>query len=79
LPKETRFEIRDPLVIMFEGPDGNILTHIHPGKHTHKEFGLLVCDLVRHVARAFDEEEDTIWKWVDAERERPTTDIRRPS
>jgi hypothetical protein len=77
--KEKKFEIRDPLVIMFEGPDGDIVTHIHRGKRTHEDYGLLVCDLVRHVARAFDVEEAAIWRWVDAERARPTTAIRLPS
>ena len=46
--------IEEPLVIMFEDKDG-IVCHIHPSRRarSHREYGLLVCDLVRHVARAF--------------------------
>ena len=28
-----------------------------------------------HLARAFKVEEDEVWKWVDAERSEPTSDI----
>ncbi|HUI96469.1 MAG TPA: hypothetical protein VLX44_11995 [Xanthobacteraceae bacterium] len=46
--------IGQPLVIMFEA-DGGIVCHIHPSKtaSSHEHDGLLICDLVRHVARAF--------------------------
>jgi hypothetical protein len=40
---------------------------------------LLVCDLVRHVARAFKIEENDVWEWVDKERRNPTTEITNPS
>jgi hypothetical protein len=73
--------IESPLVIMFEDPDGGIVCRIHqsPKTNSHKHYGLLVCDLVRHVARAFEVEEDDVWEWVDKERRHPTTDIRPAS
>jgi hypothetical protein len=78
--QEQRFEIRDPLVVMFRTPDGKVTTHIHPADGiTYKHYGLLVCDLVRHVARAFRVDEDAVWSWVKKERHNPTTDITRPS
>jgi len=72
--------IEQPLVIMFEESQ-EIVCHIHPSEkaNSHREFGLLICDLVRHVARAFKVEEADVWEWVDKERRRPTTEITRPS
>jgi hypothetical protein len=74
-------EIRDPLVIMFEGSGGEVICHIHPSKraNSHENYGLIICDLVRHVARAFKVGEDDVWEWVDKERHHPTTDIKSPS
>ena len=71
--------ITHPLVIMFE-QDGNIVCHIHPRQQdSHSGYGLLICDLVRHVANAFKVDEDDVWEWVDKERHHHTTDIRTPS
>ena len=77
--RQKTMKIEDPLVIMFRGPDDDIVCHIHPGKFTHEHYGLLVCDLVRHVAAAFKVSEDDVWTWVDKERHRPTTGISQPS
>jgi hypothetical protein len=73
--------IEQPLVIMFEDPDGEIVCHIHPNEKadSHEAYGLIICDLVRHVARAFKVDEENVWEWVDKERHRPTTAIRDPS
>ena len=71
--------ITQPLVIMFE-QDGNVVCHIHPRQQdSHSEYGLLICDLVRHVANAFKVDEEDVWEWVDKERHHHTTDIRTPS
>lgn len=72
--------IEQPLVIMFEA-DGGIVCHIHPSKKasSHEHYGLLICDLVRHVANAFKVDESDVWEWVDKERRNPTTDVRPAS
>ena len=72
--------IEQPLVVMFE-TEGEIVCHIHPSKtaSSHQHYGILICDLVRHVARAFEVEERDVWEWVDKERRRPTSEIKRPS
>ena len=72
--------IEQPLVIMFEA-DGGIVCHIHPSKKasSHEHYGLLICDLVRHVANAFKVDESDVWEWVDKERRDPTTDVRPAS
>ena len=71
--------IEKPLVIMFEGPGKEVMTHIHPGSHDYRHYGLLVCDLVRHIANAFEVSEDAVWEWVDKERSNPTTDTKQLS
>ena len=68
--------VTQPLVIMFKDEDGKILCHLYPDDLDHRHYGLLVCDLVRHVAAAFKVEEKEVWNWVDKERHRPTTDVR---
>ena len=68
--------IEQPLVIMFEA-DGEVVCHIHPSRtaSSHEHYGLLICDLVRHVARAFKVDEAAVWEWVDKERHSPTTGV----
>ena len=73
-------ELHNPLIVMFETPDGKITCHIHRRiDDTHQTYGLLICDLVRHVSNAFKVDEDDVWDWVDKEREHHTTDITVPS
>lgn len=74
-------QIENPIVIMFRSPgeENNVTCHIHPTGYNYQEFGLLICDLVRHVARAFKVDEDDVWEWVDKERERSTTELTSPS
>ena len=76
-PKITM--VKEPLVIMYRNEDG-IVCHIHPSPDiNHEGYGLLIYDLVRHVAAAFKVDEDDVWEWVVREREHHTTDIKRPS
>jgi hypothetical protein len=76
---DNPFVLKDPLVVIFR-QDGNVVCNIHPAPgYDHTHYGLVVCDLVRHVAHAFHVGEDEVWKWVDKERRRPTTDITQPS
>jgi len=71
--------LKDPLVVMFQ-QDGQLICNIHPAKGIdHRHYGVIICDLVRHVARAFKVEEAEVWEWVDKERQSPTSDIVRPS
>jgi hypothetical protein len=70
--------IANPLVIMFKS-DGKVTCHIHPQDMSYEEYGLLICDLVRHVSNAFKVSEDDVWKWVDMERHNHTTDITQAS
>lgn len=68
-----------PLIVMFE-QDGNLTCHLWPrGEHTHEHYGIMIADLVRHVAHAFKVDEDDVWEWVDKERRKPTTKFSSPS
>ena len=73
--------VKSPLVIMFENEDGGVTCHLHPSDRcpSHESYGLLVTDLVRHVARKFSVDEEDVWEWVDKERRHPTTGITNPS
>lgn len=77
---EEKIQVKQPYVVMFK-PEGqnDIVTHIFKGDLSYQGYGLLVCDLVRHVAAAFGVQEDDVWEWVEKERDHPTTDIKRPS
>lgn len=66
--------IQHPLVMMFEQND-KLICHLHPGDYDHKHYGLIICDLVRHISKAFKVDEDEVWKWVDKERDNPTSDL----
>jgi hypothetical protein len=78
-PGDNPFLLENPLVVMYQ-QDGKLVCQIHPAKGIdHKHYGLVICDLVRHVARAFRVDEDDVWKWVDKERRHPTTDVTQPS
>lgn len=68
--------VEDPLVIIYP-QDGALVTAIHPrGSDTFAGYGIIVCDLVRHIAKAFKVDEDEVWDWVDKERQHPTSAIR---
>jgi hypothetical protein len=64
-----------PLMISYEQEDG-VYWRIYPPKgYTHEHYGIMVCDLVRHIANAFDVHEDDVWHWVDKERRSPTSPV----
>ena len=83
MPKATQktagepMMITNPIVIMFEAPDGSLMCRIHPSEtiSSHEHYGLVICDLVRHVAKAFKKDENEVWLWVDKERRRPTSPV----
>jgi len=66
--------IDSPLIVVFEH-EGEVQTHIHPGKLSYEEYGVLIADLVRHIAKAFEVHENLVWEWVDKERHKPTSPI----
>jgi hypothetical protein len=68
--------IKDPLVIMCSDDDNNVTCVLgeKPGMD-HRAYGLLICDLVRHVSNCYKVTEADVWEWVDKERHHNTTDI----
>ena len=76
----TEIRIEDPLVIMFRDHAGEIITRIHrPKDFDHTHYGILVCDLVRHIARAVKVNENDVWEVVEKERANPTSGVRSAS
>jgi hypothetical protein len=68
--------VKTPLVIMFLNDDNKLVCHIHPpSDYTYEHYGLITCDLVRHIAMMFGVHEDAVWEWVDKERKRHTTNL----
>jgi hypothetical protein len=56
--------------------DDQTLCNIHPAPgYTHHHYSLLLCDLARHIANAFNVPESELWRGIDAERANPTTKI----
>jgi hypothetical protein len=71
--------LNNPLFVMFE-QEGKLVCHLWPRESdTHAHYGVILCDLVRHVANAFKVDEDDVWEWVDKERYNHTTEITYPS
>ena len=71
--------IERPLVLMFE-QNGALVTHLYPrASDTHESYGLMVADLIRHVAIHFNVEPEDAHELVKKELAHPTTDITRPS
>jgi hypothetical protein len=66
--------VREPYVIMFK-VEGAVVCHLYPHDLDYRGYGLLVCDLVRHVANHFGVDEEAVWGWVERERDRPTTKL----
>ena len=64
--------MKRPLVIMSETQDGKVEITLTPGNderlQTYQGFVSLVCDLVRHIASAFDVSEEKVWASIDRER-----------
>ena len=56
-------------------PDRKMETRIGMNDINPAEFGMLLCDILRHGAKAFKIEDELIWEWVDRERNNPTTPI----
>jgi hypothetical protein len=79
--KESTEEVRilPTLVVMFEEPDGSISCKISRLQdYDHRCYGIIICDLVRHVAMACNVDEGDVWQCVEKERRKPATRITQP-
>jgi hypothetical protein len=73
--------VTKPLLIVYENAAGEPVTEMWPSNTCdgYEAYGLLICDLVRHAARAFNVPEAAVWEWVDRERAAPTSGITTPA
>lgn len=60
---------------MFQDKEGDIQTRLHTEGRNYQQYGILIADLVRHVAKAFKVHENDVWEWVDKERDQPTSPV----
>lgn len=75
------FIVKQPLLILFED-GGNTHCHIHPSPdYTYQHYGLIIADVIRHVAAAYKVSEEDVFEWVQKEMDRPSTKLSggRPS
>lgn len=70
-------EIRNPWLIVDQADSQSPIRTIIAGPRTatYEEFGLVICDVIRHVARAKHVSDAEVFEWVRKEFERPTTGI----
>ncbi len=71
--------IDNPPVVVFENEDGNLQTHLSPKGRSYRQYGSLIADLMRHVAKFFKVDEQDVWEWVEKKRYRspsPVTEIK---
>ena len=66
------YTVKNPLIAVWEDPRQGLKTMLVPGGNDHASYGILIADVVRHVAKYFEVDEAEVWEWVDKERKRPT-------
>ena len=75
LTNVIKVEVTNLLVIMYQ-QDGRTVCRLHPpADYKYQYYGLIVYDLVRHIAAAFNVSEDDVWRVVELERAHHTTDL----
>ena len=63
-------------IIIYDLPEGGHETMlIGPPDATHQHFGMHIADLIRHVAKRFDVDEEDVMDVVRMEYEKPTTNL----
>ena len=76
-PNQRTIELSNPWLIVCENEPGPGMKTIitMPQGSTYEQYGMLIADVIRHTARAFNIDEDAVREWVDMEMDRPTTPI----
>lgn len=77
---ETAMPIINPWIVVHQpGGEGSGMETILAGRpdSTHRSFGLVIADIIRHVAIAYAVDEADVLEWVHREIDSPTTDIKR--
>jgi hypothetical protein len=64
--------LEQPLLSLWRQGDDVVCQICSPANYSFEAYGILVCNLVRHVAEAFEVNESDVWEWVDKERFHPT-------
>lgn len=77
---DTPMIVERPYIIMFESQTAegsSVLCHLFPPKdYTYKHYGLLIADLIGHVAAHYQVSKEDVLRWVEKEIDRPTTKLK---
>ena len=77
---EQQMPIINPWVIVHQpdGEGGGLETILAgPPDGNYRQFGIVIADIIRHVANAYDVDEADVLEWVHREMDSPTTEIKR--
>ena len=76
---ETKIEIHNPWIIVYEPvPKEGMVCRLHgPPDADYGQFGIVIADVIRHVAKKFDVDEADVLEWVHKEMDEPTSEIKR--
>lgn len=66
--------IVNPALIVLHRHD-RMETRLYPQDMTCEQYGIVIADVVRHVARAYSVSEDQVWTSVERERQHPTSPV----
>jgi hypothetical protein len=65
--------VKHPLIVVFRHDEGDKICHLQPTRY--EGYGLLICDLFRHVTRCFKVNEEDVFEWIQKELHKPTATI----
>jgi hypothetical protein len=77
---EQQIPIINPWLIVHQpnGKGGSMETILAgPADGSHEKFGLVIADVIRHVANAYGVDEADVLEWVHREMDNPTTEVKR--
>jgi hypothetical protein len=66
----------DLVLMTIDADDGHIVCMLAPPPgYTHQHYGLVVADLLRHIANAYGVSVEDVLPWVNKEPDNPTSPI----
>jgi hypothetical protein len=72
---KIRTQFVEPQAILYR-ENGKQMCAIHPPEGwTYEHYGMIICDLIRNTAMAFDVDERDVFEWIEKERRNPTSPI----
>jgi len=63
-------------ITVVRGEGSSVHAVLDAGGISKREFGLIMCDIIRRAALGFKVSEEDMWEEVDEERNHPTSQIK---